>query len=574
MATQLKEGVVHQLAPNKLTKDPTQPRKVMDKAKLAELAASIKQVGMLQPIVVRQHGAKVFVVSGERRLRAAVLAKQKTVPCIVGRAGDSFDRAVVQISENEQREALNPMDVARFLVDLQKREKKSVNELVGELAKRGMKGVAHARVEKMLRFVELPAWAQKHLQAGELDEAHATVMLQAIPYPAVMKELQGEIKRQLQWTGSVAMKDLNHDIDRAYSRVGRPLKDSWGEHRRLFDIKVCKGCEFKKAIGNNVYCMNPPEFDKKNAERRQALLLKEQKQQAKARGVDPKTGKPKVTPEEEKHRAKRKVEILDEKLSRYLDQWLRPRVMACVAERASGLQVYGLTYWMATGAVHSYSDWGTGQRPEKVAQKTRALLHASKVGDLGAAMAFAMDAKQKSRREKDIAQAAVSVMEEDQLRWFAREQLKFDLLKEGFRIDLPYLNLFRKQQLIDLAVLGGLEPKGAGGLAQLKRDILEPAAVKKIGVPKHLADLYAKKPKAVPASVFKNKAPTDHDQLLHELGLDDGAAFDDIVSALNVQAEERARKLVADADKAAAAKAKDAKAKGAKSKKKTRKKAA
>lgn len=571
----LLEPKVHHAPPAKLVPDPNQPRKMIDKAGIAELAGSLKAIGMVQPIVVRKIGKKIMIVSGERRWRAAKLAKLKTVPFIYRDDVGQIERAATQIAENVQRESLNPADLARFLLRLRTSENKSTNALVGELAKVGVAEVSHSRVEKLLEINNLPDWAMKHLESGALTEQHAIALLPNLKFPAVLEELKGEVARQLKWTGSVSLKDLERDIAGAYNRAGRVLKTNWGGNgNRRFDLKRCNGCEFKVKQGGTIHCMNPVEFDKKNAEADALQVERDQKKAAKVGKLKGAKGTA-LSKAEVKKREQRKEQLTEEKLSKYLDGWLRPRILACIASRATGLQVYGLTYWLATGAVDKAQSWTLGQRGETVVSKTRGVLYNAKLGDFPTVLEYAMDAKAKAAREHAIAQAAVSAMTEGQLRWFARAQLQFDLLKEGFRVDLDFLNLHRKSDLIRLAEIGGLEPRGAGGVPQLKRDILDTATcLEKIGVPANLAALYAKAPKLTPASVFKHPEPTDHDELLHSLGLDSAAGVDDIAAALHDQAEKQAETAKAEADKAAKAAAKGKKKVDKKVSKKKAKRAA
>jgi len=92
--------------------NPHQPRKQIDEAKVAELAASLKSTGVIQPIVVRKQGDGYELIAGERRWRAAKFAGMSTVPAIV-REVSSFEQAQMALVENIQREDLNPMDRAQ-----------------------------------------------------------------------------------------------------------------------------------------------------------------------------------------------------------------------------------------------------------------------------------------------------------------------------------------------------------------------------------------------------------------------------------------------------------------------------
>ncbi len=98
---------VDAIAPN-----PHQPRRRMNEASIAELAASLKSTGLVQPIIVRQHNGGYQLIAGERRLRAAKLAGITTLPAIV-RDVDSFTQAQMALVENIQREDLNPIDRAQ-----------------------------------------------------------------------------------------------------------------------------------------------------------------------------------------------------------------------------------------------------------------------------------------------------------------------------------------------------------------------------------------------------------------------------------------------------------------------------
>ncbi|WP_143809891.1 ParB/RepB/Spo0J family partition protein, partial [Oenococcus oeni] len=92
--------------------NPYQPRKTFDEASLSELAESLKQSGVIQPLIVRAHGKNYQIVAGERRFRAAKLAKLTEVPVIVK---DLSDSAMMELAiiENLQREDLNPIEEAQ-----------------------------------------------------------------------------------------------------------------------------------------------------------------------------------------------------------------------------------------------------------------------------------------------------------------------------------------------------------------------------------------------------------------------------------------------------------------------------
>ena len=94
--------------------NPYQPRRVFDAEKLQELAASIKEFGVVQPLVVRQKGQSYELVAGERRLRAATMAGLTTVPAII-KEYDDIKMMEIALVENIQRHDLNPIEEAQGL---------------------------------------------------------------------------------------------------------------------------------------------------------------------------------------------------------------------------------------------------------------------------------------------------------------------------------------------------------------------------------------------------------------------------------------------------------------------------
>jgi ParB family chromosome partitioning protein len=100
-----------QIPLDQITPNPHQPRKEMNEAGIAELAASLKSTGLIQPVILRKTEAGYQLIAGERRLRAAKLAGLDAIPAIV-RNVDSFTQAQMALVENIQREDLNPIDRA------------------------------------------------------------------------------------------------------------------------------------------------------------------------------------------------------------------------------------------------------------------------------------------------------------------------------------------------------------------------------------------------------------------------------------------------------------------------------
>ncbi len=164
-------GLVRELRVREIRRNEEQPRSRFDDETIAELAASIRTYGVIQPVVVRQLPTGVYqLVAGERRLRAARLAGLEVVPAIV-RDVDETGALELALVENLQREDLNPIDEAHgyeSLMELSGATQADVSERVG----RGRSTVANA-----LRLLELPPDVQEMLSEGELSAGHGRALL-------------------------------------------------------------------------------------------------------------------------------------------------------------------------------------------------------------------------------------------------------------------------------------------------------------------------------------------------------------------------------------------------------------
>jgi ParB family chromosome partitioning protein len=164
-STGLLEVPTHSISPN-----PKQPRSRFDDQSLAELAASIREVGILQPLVVRRSGSGYEVVTGERRLRAAKLAGMATVPVVLRESEDS-DLLREALIENIHREDLDPIELAEAFRQL-------LDELglkQEELAERV--GVSRSHIANTIRLLALPLEVQQLLADDKLSAGHARALL-------------------------------------------------------------------------------------------------------------------------------------------------------------------------------------------------------------------------------------------------------------------------------------------------------------------------------------------------------------------------------------------------------------
>lgn len=154
----------------KITANPYQPRRVFDEEKLEELAASIKEFGVVQPLVVRAKGKGYELVAGERRLRAATLAGLKTVPVIV-KDYDEAKMMEIALVENIQRHDLNPIEEAQGLRRLMEEFALTQEQAAAKV------GRSRSAVTNILRLLNLPQEVQEHISEGRLTMGQAKQLL-------------------------------------------------------------------------------------------------------------------------------------------------------------------------------------------------------------------------------------------------------------------------------------------------------------------------------------------------------------------------------------------------------------
>ncbi len=157
---------IESVAPN-----PDQPRSTFDQEALDGLAASISEVGVLQPIVVRPSGDTYVLVAGERRLRAASQAGLSTIPAVIRGESDSRTNLTEALVENIQREDLNPLEEAAAFQELLEEYGMTHDEIAGQV------GRSRSAVTNTIRLLQLPAKIQALLITKELSAGHARALL-------------------------------------------------------------------------------------------------------------------------------------------------------------------------------------------------------------------------------------------------------------------------------------------------------------------------------------------------------------------------------------------------------------
>lgn len=154
-----------------VTPDPDQPRRHFDEMALSELATSIKEHGVVQPIVVTRKGDTYVIVAGERRYRAAVQAGLETIPALVRTLSDQH-RLEVSLIENIQRRDLNAIETATAYLKL----KDQFNMTLDQIGMR-VGGKSVSAVSNTLRLLKLPAAAKQAIVEGRLTEGQARPLI-------------------------------------------------------------------------------------------------------------------------------------------------------------------------------------------------------------------------------------------------------------------------------------------------------------------------------------------------------------------------------------------------------------
>jgi ParB family transcriptional regulator, chromosome partitioning protein len=184
-------AVYREIPPSDIEPNPRQPRQVFDEEALAELVHSIREFGLLQPIVVRATagtpgGARYQIVMGERRWRAAQEAGMATIPAIVRETGDD-NLLRDALLENIHRAQLNPLEEAAAYQQLLDEFGVTHDELASRI------GRSRPLISNMIRLLKLPIAVQRRVAAGVLSAGHARALLSLESGPEAQEELAGRI---------------------------------------------------------------------------------------------------------------------------------------------------------------------------------------------------------------------------------------------------------------------------------------------------------------------------------------------------------------------------------------------
>jgi ParB family chromosome partitioning protein len=174
-----------EVAIERITPSPFQPRRTFDEAKLDELAASIRNQGIIQPLVVRAKADAFELIAGERRWRAAMKAGLERVPVVVREAND-HEALQLALVENLQREDLNPIEEAAGYRRLQEEFHWSQEEMAEKVGK------SRPAIANSLRLLSLPAEVQREVSDGHLPAGQARALL-GLPTEALIVSASREV---------------------------------------------------------------------------------------------------------------------------------------------------------------------------------------------------------------------------------------------------------------------------------------------------------------------------------------------------------------------------------------------
>lgn len=182
-------SAINDIPLDSISPNPDQPRKLFDDVALEELAASIRQLGVIQPLSLRKTGPESYqIIAGERRYRAALMAGLASVPAYIRTANDA-ELTEMALIENIQREDLNAIEIAltfRKLIDQYNLTQERLSERIGK---------KRATIANFLRLLKLPAEVQLGLRDKRVDMGHARALL-TISDPALQLKLYNEILKQ------------------------------------------------------------------------------------------------------------------------------------------------------------------------------------------------------------------------------------------------------------------------------------------------------------------------------------------------------------------------------------------
>lgn len=231
------EGGLFEVAVDSIEPNPYQPRSAIDPQRLEELAHSIRQHGLLQPLVVSRSGPRYRLIAGERRWQAARLAGLARVPVVVKEASPA-QMLQLALVENLQRADLNPLEEATAYHHLHQDFGLTHEEIARQVGKH------RVTITNALRLLKLPALVKEALMAGELSEGHARALL-----PLESEEDYARALQRIRHDG-LNMRQTEELVRRLQS--GRDGREARREPRPAAPETQALERQFQEALGTKV----------------------------------------------------------------------------------------------------------------------------------------------------------------------------------------------------------------------------------------------------------------------------------------------------------------------------------
>lgn len=228
----VKDGVL-EIEIGIIDRNENQPRKIFDEKALKELSQSIKQHGIIQPLILQKKGNRYQIIAGERRFRAARLLGLKTVPAIIKEYSEE-QLSEVAIIENLQREDLNPIESAKAIQDLINRFQLTQEEVADKIGK------SRSAVTNTLRLLTLPEEIIKLINDGKLSAGHARTLLAVENTKQMMELAELVVTKKLSVRElEILVKNINKPSKSTkISEQSLELRDFANNLKRIFSTKV------------------------------------------------------------------------------------------------------------------------------------------------------------------------------------------------------------------------------------------------------------------------------------------------------------------------------------------------
>lgn len=209
---------IFQIEVEKIKPNPYQPRKIFNQEQLNELSASIREVGIIQPLIVSKveretstgTSVEYQLIAGERRLEAAKIAGLERVPAIIRKIGQEKDKLELAIIENIQRADLNPLEAARSYAKLQEEFGLTQREVAARIGK------SRETIANVLRLLNLPSYIQDAIASSQISDSQGRLLL-AVDDSGQQKRLFDEIIRN-----NLSVRELRNRVEQMRRSESQP----------------------------------------------------------------------------------------------------------------------------------------------------------------------------------------------------------------------------------------------------------------------------------------------------------------------------------------------------------------